>query len=227
MVDQVVVGNGHKKGLDFEEDFLRIRPQILAVTTDDKYGEEKRDLCARVGGCRYVVLPKTEPAFKPVSTTSILRRIRAPDELPLRVDFAGGWLDVPKFAVPGAFIVNVTIEPRVSLASWPYERNAGLGGSAAWSMLNGSDGVASELDLGVGWQDPAVIAEGGLCAWRSGARPVLDAKRSGDCLRGRMALWWSGASHDTPSVVDQRRDFERIKSAGAVARDAVLNDVRR
>lgn len=151
MVDEVVVGCGHTRGLDFEEHFLRIKPQLLVVTTDDKYEAEKRALCARVG-CQYTVLPKTPPRFAPVSTTSILRAIRAPDELPLRVDFAGGWLDVPKFAVPGAFVVNLAIEPRVSLASWPYERNAGLGGSAAWAMLNGRDGVGAELDLGVGWQ---------------------------------------------------------------------------
>jgi hypothetical protein len=35
-------------GLDFEEHFLRIRPQLLVVTEDDKYGQAKRDLCAQV-----------------------------------------------------------------------------------------------------------------------------------------------------------------------------------
>jgi hypothetical protein len=35
-------------GLDFEEHFLRIRPQLLVVTEDDKYGQLKRDLCAQV-----------------------------------------------------------------------------------------------------------------------------------------------------------------------------------
>ncbi|MCW5549863.1 MAG: adenylyltransferase/cytidyltransferase family protein, partial [Opitutaceae bacterium] len=37
MVDEVVVGRGLEEGIDFREDFLRIRPQILAVTEDDKY----------------------------------------------------------------------------------------------------------------------------------------------------------------------------------------------
>jgi hypothetical protein len=35
-------------GLDFEEHFLNIRPQLLVVTEDDKYGQAKRDLCAQV-----------------------------------------------------------------------------------------------------------------------------------------------------------------------------------
>jgi len=59
----------------------------------------------------------------------------------------------------------------------PYNApGAGLGGSAAHALLNGKDPVQSELDLGVGWQDPAVIRETGLCVWRSGSKPVLDFK---------------------------------------------------
>jgi hypothetical protein len=59
----------------------------------------------------------------------------------------------------------------------PYQApGAGLGGSAAHAFLNGKDPVQSELDLGVGWQDPAVIRETGLCVWRSGPKPVLDFK---------------------------------------------------
>ena len=147
---------------------------ILAVTDDDKYGPLKRALCAEVGA-RYVVMPKTPPQFPPISTTQIVKFIRAPEVAPLRVDFGGGWLDVPRLARDGAYIVNCAISPTVSLREWPYERKAGLGGSGAWALLNGRDGVGSELDLGVGWQDPAVIAETGLCVWRSGQRPVLDS----------------------------------------------------
>ncbi len=220
MVDAVVVGRGVEEGIDFREDFLRLRPDILAVTEDDKYGALKRELCAQVGA-QYLVLPKTPPLFQPVSTTEIVKFIRAPQEAPLRVDFAGGWLDVPRFARTGAFVVNCTISPTVSLRSWPYERNAGLGGSAAWAMLNGRDGVTAELGLGVGWQDPAVVAESGLCVWKSGPRPVLEIKHNADFLRGRMALYWTGQQHSTPGVVDQPRDYEGIARAGALARDGV------
>ncbi len=220
MVDEVVMGTGSEEGLDFKDHFLRLRPAVLAVTEDDKYAPLKRDLCAQVGA-RYVVLPKTPPQFSPVSTTQIVRFIRAPEEAPLRVDFAGGWLDVPRFARPGAYVVNCAISPTVSLHDWPYERNAGLGGSGAWALLNGKDGVGSELDLGVGWQDPAIIAETGLCVWRSGQRPVLELKHNGDFLRGHLALYWTGTAHDTPGLAELPRDYDAIARAGAVAREAV------
>ena len=220
MVDEVVIGTGLEEGIDFRDHFLRLRPDILAVTEDDKYAALKRALCAEVGA-EYVVLPKTPPKFAPVSTTELVRIIRAPDEAPLRVDFGGGWLDVPRFAREGAYIVNCAISPTVSLRHWPYERNAGLGGSGAWALLNGRDGTASELDLGVGWQDPAIISEGGLCVWRSGSRPVLEVKRSGDFLHGRMALYWSGKQHSTPDVANRARDYAGIAWAGALARDGV------
>lgn len=219
MVDEVVLGTGLEEGIDFREEFLRIRPQILAVTEDDKYSPLKRALCAEVGA-KYVVLPKTPPEFPPISTTEIVRYIRAPLEAPLRVDFAGGWLDVPRFARAGAYVVNCAVAPTVSLRNWPYERNAGLGGSGAWALLMGKNSVDAELGLGVGWQDPAVIAETGLCVWRSGAWPELELKHDGSFLRGRMALLWTGIPHDTPGVVGLARDFDAIERAGKSARDA-------
>ena len=36
MVDEVVVGENLEKGLDFKDHFLRIKPQVFAVTKDDK-----------------------------------------------------------------------------------------------------------------------------------------------------------------------------------------------
>jgi len=220
VVDEVVVGCGLEEGIDFREHFLRIRPQVLAVTEDDKYTALKKVLCAEVGA-EYVVLPKTPPEFPPISTSEIVRYIRAPLQAPLRVDFGGGWLDVPQFARAGTYIVNCAISPTVSLRDWPYERNAGLGGSGAWALLNGKNGVTAELDLGVGWQDPAVIAETGLCVWHSGAVPKLELKHNADFLRGRMALFWTGQSHDTPGNVHNTRNFDAIERAGKLARDAV------
>jgi cytidyltransferase-like protein len=220
IVDQVVIGDCEEQGLDFKEHFLRVCPDILAVTEDDQYGEAKRALCAEVGA-EYVVLPKTPPQFTPVSTSSIVRNIRTPAYAPLRVDFAGGWLDVPRFAREGAYIVNCAISPLVSLNKWDYAQKSGLGGSGAWALLNGNDGVESELNLGVGWQDPAVIRETGLCVWRSGARPILHLKRNGDFLQGRMALHYTDIAHDTPGNVNKERDYDSIERAGAVAAEAV------
>lgn len=65
---------------------------------------------------------------------------------------AGGWLDMPCQARQGAYVVNCAISPTVSLHDWPYAIGGGLGGSAAWALLQGRDSTQSELDLGVGWQ---------------------------------------------------------------------------
>ena len=220
MVDQVVIGNSEDPGLDYKDHFLKLRPNILAVTEDDLYAEKKRALCDQIGA-EYRVLPKTPPAFAPVSTTSIVQGIRTPVEAPLRVDFGGGWLDVPRYAKADTFIVNCAISPLVSLTHWDYEQKSGLGGSGAWALLNGQDGVGSEITLGVGWQDPAIIQETGLCVWRSGAYPVLEFKHNGDFLRGRMALHYTGNFHDTPANADKERNYARIEAAGAKAKDAV------
>lgn len=221
IVDQVVIGDCDALGLDFKDHFLCLRPDVLAVTEDDQYAAAKRALCAEVGA-EYVVLAKTPPQFTPVSTTSIVRNIRTPSYAPLRVDFGGGWLDVPRHARKGGFIVNCAISPLVSLTNWGYEQKSGLGGSGAWALLNGNDGIESELKLGVGWQDPAVIRETGLCVWRSGDKPVLHFKRNGDFLHGHMALHYTDIPHDTPANADNDRDYEMIEAAGRLAKKAVI-----
>jgi len=221
MVDEAVTGDGKQLGLDFEPVFRALQPDLLVVTEDDQYQEIKKTLCAEVG-CRYVQLPKTPPLIEPISTSEIVRRINGLSEAPLRVDFAGGWLDVPKLAREDASIVNCAISPRVSLRHWPYEKKAGLGGSGAWALLNGRDGVKSELDLGVGWQDPAVIKETGLCVWKSGESPRLEFKRDGSFLNGLMGLLWTGVPHDTPGSVDLARDYDLIVKAGKFAKKAVM-----
>jgi len=219
MIDEVVVGDDEIIGLDFKSHFLKIRPDILAVTEDDKFEKEKKALCAEVGAA-YVVLQKTLN-YEKVSTTEIINYIKAPQELPLRIDFAGGWLDVPKLSRDGGFIVNCAITPKVSLHEWPFEIGGGLGGSAAYAILMGKNGVQSELDLGVGWQDPAVIKETGLCVWKSGFKPELEFKTSADFLKEKMALYWTGKPHVTYEKTDLTRDYEAIFQAGKLARKAV------
>ena len=169
------------------------------------------------------MLPKTPPNVSQLSTSTMVAAIRAKVVVPLRVDFAGGWLDVPRHAIPGEFIVNCAISPMVSLRNWDYEKQSGLGGSGAWALLNGREGVAAELGLGVGWQDPAVINETGCCVWRSGPKPILDFKRNGDFLAGRMAILWTGHPHDTPGLADEKRNYELIAASGRLAREGVVN----
>ncbi|MDR3558646.1 MAG: adenylyltransferase/cytidyltransferase family protein [Candidatus Pacebacteria bacterium] len=222
-VDRVVSSSDLDPVFDFVSHWDKDLPDILAVTEDDRNLEAKRRLCAE----REVVLeilPKRPPRkglSEGVSTTSILATIKNIKEVPLRIDFGGGWLDVPRLSKKGAYIVNCTIVPKVSLTDWQYEKNAGLGGSAAYAILKVKDSVESELDLGVGWQDPAAILETGICVWRSGKRPVLESKHNPDWLKGKMLVVWTGAPHMTPDIVKMKRDYSLIKKAGDLAKAAV------
>ena len=56
LVDKVVMGkNLQLEGIDFYENFLIEKPDVLAVTQDDKFSDKKQKLCAEYG-CQYVVL---------------------------------------------------------------------------------------------------------------------------------------------------------------------------
>lgn len=220
-VDSVVIGADTEPGLNFKTEFLKIKPDILAVTEDDMFEEKKRNLCA-LTGTKYVKLPKTLD-IEPISSTQIRSKITVPSCVPLRVDFAGGWLDVPRLARKGAYIVNCTISPLVSLECWPYEKCSGLGGSGAFALLTGKDSIQSELESNIGWQDPAVIIETGLCVWRSGEKPVLEFKVNPDFLKGRMALYWTGEYHSTTTLANIKRNYALLEEAGKIAKTAAIN----
>ncbi len=218
-VDKVVSSSDVDPVLDFASHLKKDKPDILAVTEDDKNIETKKVLCQELG-IECVVLQK-KISIKPISTTDIRAGIMEIKEVPLRVDFAGGWLDVPKHSVRGAYIVNCTITPKVSLKKWVYNKGAGLGGSAAFRLLEAKNSVETELKLGVGWQDPAVIMETGLCVWRSGKRAVLEFKVNPDWLLGKMLIYWTGTTHTTFNYVDNKRDYKLIKRAGLLAAASV------
>ena len=219
MVDEVAVGADVEMGLNFRSVFLEMRPQVLAVTEDDRFEDIKRALC-KEAGAEYVKLPKSL-SYEQISTTEIYHRLHAPVEAPVRVDLAGGWLDVPRFSRPDGYIVNCAISPLVSLYNWQYETSSGLGGSGAYAMLMAEDGVAAELANNVGWQDPVIIREGGLCVWRSGRLPVLEVKVNPSFLRGKLALHWTGKPHVTSDLADLDRDYDLLAAGSRVGRDAV------
>ncbi len=217
MVDDVVLSTDDDLELSFRSAFLQVKPDILAVTEDDHYKAAKEAFC-REQGAEFVVLKKTLPEAKRTTSTEVLNRLTAPNHVPLRVDFAGGWLDVPENAIPGEYIVNCSISPTVSLKEWNYRKGAGLGGSGGWSVLNGWDPVKSELGIGTGWQDPAVIAETGACVWKSGEYPELEFKNTGAFLRGCMAVFDTRIHHNTPGLAALKRNFSKIAKAGRIAR---------
>ncbi|MEK9185942.1 MAG: adenylyltransferase/cytidyltransferase family protein [Patescibacteria group bacterium] len=218
-VDRVIKSSNLHPVFDFANHIKKERPDILAVTEDEKHIKEKREFCEK-HGIKFAILPKKNNLTR-VSTTQILQKISNRIKVPLRVDFAGGWLDVPRFSRKGGYIVNCSISPMVSDKSWPYEIGGGLGGSAARAILDIKNGVSSELKLGVGWQDPAIIEETGLCVWRSGAKPILDSKHNPEWLNGKMAILFTGKSHNTPNLANLKRDYGTIYQAGLLAKKAV------
>lgn len=220
-VDRVVLGDDDPVQLNFASWFRKLRPEMLVVTEDDRWPEEKRALCREVGAVYHVI--SRSPTWPGFSTTSLLRRASHP-RVPARVDLAGGWLDVPSLAHHDGRIVNCTVTP-FAHPDGPYRPGAGVGGSAAYAIYQGKPGVESELSAGVGWQDPAVLLETGLCCWQSGPRPKLAVKRSGEILRGRMLLLDTGGSHATPDLVERPRFYALIVKAGGIAeRGVALND---
>jgi len=74
MVDEVVMGNNLDDPIfDFKDEFIRLKPQILASTSDDKHSKEKIAFC-KEHNAEYVQLPKTL-GFEKISTTELRKRI--------------------------------------------------------------------------------------------------------------------------------------------------------
>lgn len=221
-VDSVVMSGKVDPVWDFEPHLGSGKYDTLAVTEDDINIERKRMTCKKYG-VELIVLAKRND-YTRVSTTNILQKISGKQTVPLRVDFGGGWLDVPKYSVCGGYIVNCAIKPFVSLDNWPYEIGSGLGGSAAKAILEVKNGVREELNAGVGWQDPAIIQETGLCVWASGDSPHLVMKKSPDMLCGKMALYYTGINRDNKDNIDRKRNYQKIEMAGKMCRNGVVFD---
>lgn len=73
-VDKVVSGDDGGGIWDFAPAFLSLKPNILAVTIDDKNIDEKRKFCEE-HGAQLVVLPKTLPLATPTTTYTIIKQI--------------------------------------------------------------------------------------------------------------------------------------------------------
>ena len=95
MVDEVIESTDQDVALSFKSAFIQANPQVLAVTTDDQYMEEKRRFCEEQG-VEFVVLEKSQPENGQVTSSQLLSRVKAPVHVPLRVDFAGRLATCPK-----------------------------------------------------------------------------------------------------------------------------------
>ncbi len=73
-VDKVVIGNDDGGVWDFVPAFLEEKPDILAVTADDKNYFEKEEFCEQ-HGAKLVILPKTLPNATPTTSYTIILKL--------------------------------------------------------------------------------------------------------------------------------------------------------
>lgn len=79
-IDKVYQGTDDGGIFDFVEAFDREKPDTLAVTTDDRYVQEKEQFC-KENGANLVVLPKTPPLATPTTSFEIIKTIWSQKDL--------------------------------------------------------------------------------------------------------------------------------------------------
>jgi len=95
--------------LDFEPELRRVKPNLFIVNADGDLAE-KNAICDDLG-VQYIVLDREPHADLTPRSTTALRNI---NQVPYRIDLAGGWLDQPFVSKhhPGS-VITVSIEPTV------------------------------------------------------------------------------------------------------------------
>jgi cytidyltransferase-like protein len=93
--------------LDFEAEMRTLEPDYFVVNGDGHI-PEKRALCQELG-CEYVILERKPLEGLAARSTTALR---SREEMPYRIDLAGGWLDQPYVSqhYPGA-VITISLEP--------------------------------------------------------------------------------------------------------------------
>ena len=198
----VLNGEEIKEGkVDFENIIEKLRPDYFVLNDDDSGIELKRAMCNRYGVDIKLVSRVVPDELEPTSTTRIIDKINFAFRAPLRIDFSGGWADVPHImsGVTG-YVSNVAIKPLIELKGGAfnfsgYPRGSGLSTSTAAKLLemisaknyNGESktlaGIAEdlfnlenkELNWAIGRQDQYSIVYGGYNCFEFGsdyAKPV-------------------------------------------------------
>jgi cytidyltransferase-like protein len=129
--------------LDFEKELREIKPDFLVVNGDG-HTLEKRALCQELG-IEYVVLErKPFEGLEARSTTALRQR----EQMPYRIDLAGGWLDQPYVSEhhPGS-VITISLEPTLE-----FNERSGMASSTRRSAL---DLWGTKLPLG----DPEKLAK--------------------------------------------------------------------
>ena len=127
--------------IDFRQVLTDLKPDIFILNDDDSSVEPKQKLCDKLGVKIEFVEREVPEELQPTSTTNIINKINYSLKAPLRIDFAGGWADVP-YIMDGkkGYVSNVAIRPLVEYKGGKfnfsgYPRGSGLGTSTAAKLL--------------------------------------------------------------------------------------------
>jgi cytidyltransferase-like protein len=192
------VGEGK---IDFKSTLENLRPDIFVLNDDDSGVTEKKRLCDILGIEIKFVSRLVPEELEPTSTTRIIDKINFAFRAPLRIDFAGGWADVP-YIMDGrlGYVSNIAIKPLIEFKGGKfnfagYPRGSGLSTSTAAKLLEmiGAKNYNSEskslstiaedlfnlenkeLNWAIGRQDQYSIVYGGFNCFEFGsdyAKPV-------------------------------------------------------
>ena len=124
-VSHAVISRGSGM-LDFEEELREFQPDLFIVNEDGNTAE-KRVLCDKLG-IEYLVLSRDpHPGLTPRSTTGL----RTVNQVPYRLDLAGGWLDQPFVSkhYPGP-VITVSVEPTIE-----FNDRSGMASSTRYAAI--------------------------------------------------------------------------------------------
>lgn len=197
--------------IDFKNIVEELRPDIFILNDDDSGIEAKKAICDSLDiKIRFVsrVVPKE---LEPTSTSRIIDKINFSYKSPLRIDFAGGWTDVPHIMEgEKGYVSNIAIKPLIELKAGKfnfsgYPRGSGLSTSTAAKLLemisakNYNSELKNiptiaedlfnlentELNWAIGRQDQYAIVFGGYNCFEFGkdyAKPVQSVNISREVL---------------------------------------------
>jgi cytidyltransferase-like protein len=159
-VDYAVLNDKELHGdkIDFRGVMENLRPDYFILNDDDGGIDEKRELCEAVGTELKFVSRIVPPELEATSTSRIIDKINFKYRAPLRIDFAGGWTDVP-YIMQGkkGFVSNIAISPLIEYSNGQfnfsgYPRGSGLSTSTAAKLLEMISAKNYNADSRLLWQ---------------------------------------------------------------------------
>jgi len=127
--------------IDFKKVIESLKPDIFILNDDDSGITEKKEICDKIGTKIELVGRVVPKVLEATSTTRIIDKIKFAYRAPLRIDFAGGWTDVPYImGKKKGYVSNIAISPVIELMNGKfnfsgYPRGSGLSTSTAAKLL--------------------------------------------------------------------------------------------